>query len=321
MKIVVLDAGTLGFGNSEWDAIRATAEEFQCFHATAHAADIVIERCRDADCILTNKVPLTAEIISALPKLKLISTLATGYNIIDTQAAKEQNVVVCNVPAYSTAAVAQHTLALIFAMTNQVAEHSESVHHGDWIKSEHFSYWLHELPELEGEIAGIIGWGEIARKVASVLNALGMRIWVHTRSQRDRPDWEGFAFKTLDELCQKARLISIHCPLTPETSNMFDEERMLSMRKDAYLINTARGGIVNESALRSVLRSGHLAGVALDVIEKEPMAADSLLPGLPRLVLTPHLAWASPESRRRLLKITVGNIKAFQNGKPRNEVG
>jgi glycerate dehydrogenase len=321
MKVVVLDAGTLGFPDSEWDLIRATASGFNSYNATDHSPDAVIGRCRDADCVLTNKVPMTAEIISALPNLKLISTLATGYNIIDTKAAAKHGVVVCNVPAYSTAAVAQHTLALIFAMSNKVAEHSESVHRGDWIKSEHFSYWLHELPELDGEIAGIIGWGEIARKVAGVLNALGMRIWVHTRSHRNEPDWEGFAFKDLDELCRESKLISIHCPLTPETKDMFSEERLLAMRKDAYLINTARGGIVDESALASVLKSGHLSGVALDVIEKEPMPAENSLQGLPRLLLTPHLAWASPESRRRLLKITAANIVAFKKGHPRNEVG
>lgn len=320
MKIVVLDAGTLGFPDSEWDEIRATAEDFQSYHSTDHNRDSVIERCHKADCILTNKVPLSAEILAALPDLKLISTLATGYNIIDTKAAAKHGIVVCNVPAYSTAAVAQHTLALIFAMTNKVAEHSDSVHQGDWVKSEHFSYWLHELPELDGEVAGIIGWGEIARKVAGVLNALGMRIWVYTRTQRNIPDWKGFAFKDLDDLCCEARIISIHCPLTAQTKNMFSKERMLAMREDAYLVNTARGGIVDESALASVLKSGHLSGVALDVIEKEPMSAESLLPGLPRLVVTPHLAWASPESRQRLLKITARNIKSFKKGHPQNEV-
>lgn len=319
-ELVVLDAGTLRFPQENWEPLGNLVDKATLHEDTTRDSDTIVAAVGDAEIVLSNKVPLTREVLKRLPNLKLISVLATGYNIFDLEAAKDQGVTVCNVPAYSTPSVAQHTLALIIGLANQVGSHSASVQGGEWVRSPLFSYWLHEFPEFAGKTVGLVGWGDIGRQVGTVLNALGMKVQVHTRTERNAPDWEGFRFVDLDTLTQTSDVISLHCPLTEQTKNLFDEKRLRRMKPKAYLINTARGGLIDETALARVLREGHLGGAGLDVLEQEPMKQGHPLIGTPRLRITPHIAWATTESRQRLLDASVENVRRFLAGNPQNVV-
>lgn len=319
-EMVVLDAGTLRFPQEKWEPLGNLVDKMTLLEDTPRDVDTIVGAIGNAEIVLSNKVPLSREVLERLPNLKLISVLATGYNIFDLEAARENGVTICNVPAYSTPSVAQHTLALIIGLANQVGSHSASVQGGEWVRSSLFSYWLHEFPEFAGKTAGLVGWGDIGRQVGTVLNALGMKVQVHTRTEKNAPEWEGFRFVDLDTLTETSDVISLHCPLTDQTRNMFDEARLRKMKSSAFLINTARGGLIDESALAKVLREGHLGGAGLDVLEQEPMIQGHPLIGTPRLRITPHIAWATTESRQRLLDASVENVRSFLTGKPRNVV-
>ncbi len=316
----MLDAGTLRFPQEKWESLGSLVDKMTLHENTARDTASIVAAVGDAEMVLSNKVPMSRAVLERLPKLKLISVLATGYNIFDLEAARERGVTICNVPAYSSPSVAQHTLALMIGLANQVGSHSASVQGGEWVRSPLFSYWLHEFPEFSGKTAGLIGWGDIGLQVGTVLNALGMKVQVHTRTERNAPDWEGFRFVDLDTLTETSDVISLHCPLTEQTKNMFDEKRLRQMKPDAYLINTARGGLIDETALAKVLREGHLSGAGLDVLEQEPMIQGHPLIGTPRLRITPHIAWATIESRQRLLDASVENVRRFLAGKPQNVV-
>ncbi len=319
MKLVVLDGETLALERDEWSAL-AGLGEVVWFEHTPHEPTTIVEHCAGADVVLTNKVPFSRDVLRQLPDLKLISILATGFNIIDLNAAADQGITVCNVPAYSTDAVAQHTLALILHATNHVALHAESVRAGDWIGRRQFWYYKAVPVELCELTIGLIGFGSIGRRVGEILQPLGPRILAHQRTPRDAPDWPRFAFASQEEILRQADIVSLHCPLTPETKQMIDGEAIARMRPGARLVNTARGGLVDEEALAENLRSGHLGGAWLDVVEEEPMQADNPLRTAPRCFITPHIAWASLRARRRLLQETIDNIAAFQKGSPRNAV-
>lgn len=322
MKIAILDAGTFYFEDeSPWAPLKELGEVVIYNHTRHSDADQIAERCQGCDVVLTNKVPISAETLAQLPDLKLISVLATGHNIVDSKAAREQGIPVCNAPSYSTQSVAQHTLALILELCNHVGLHTQSVHTGDWVRSTEFCYWKKPLVELTGATVGFIGWGEIGSRVGELVRALGANVIAYTRSRSGGPDWpDGFRWVELDELFTTSDVISLHCPLTPENKGLVNTARLTSMKPTAYLVNTARGPLIDEAALSEALAKGVIAGAALDVVSSEPMAADNPLLGAPNCYITPHVAWSSLPARMKLLEITIANLRAFQAGEAQNVV-
>ncbi len=310
IRLVALDAETLDLPDTAWQAIQSEGELILHDH-TPYEEEVILERCAGAQVVLSNKVPLMRPVLQQLPDLKLICVLATGTNNVDLEAAGELGIEVRNVPAYSTVSVAQHALALLLELTNRTGHYSHSVHQGDWTRSRQFCYWHHQIPELSGKTAGMVGFGQIGRATAAVFHALGMRILANTRTPRNEPDWEGFAWKSIEEIFEQADVISLHCPLTPENAGFVNADLLARCKPGALLINTARGPLVDETALRAALDSGQLAGVGIDVVAEEPMVENHPLLGAPNCIITPHLAWASVEARQRLMDITVENIRSF----------
>ncbi len=313
MKIVVLDGHTLNPGDNPWTALEALGE-LTVYDRTP--PDLVVERARPAGIVLTNKTRLPAGVLAQLPALRFISVLATGFDIVDVRAARARGIPVSNVPVYGTDSVAQHVFALLLALVQRVHEHDEAVHAGEWTRSPDFSFWLHPPLELSGLTMGIIGFGRIGRRVAEIARCFGMRV-VAAGSGRIPEALP--AYVSWQEWCDvfaNADVLSLHCPLTPETTHLVDTARLAWMKPSAYLINTARGGLVEENALACALQEGRLAGAAVDVASVEPITADNPLLRAPNCIITPHLAWASLAARQRLLAGTVDNVKAFLAGAP-----
>lgn len=315
MKIVVLDGYAANPGDLSWDIFKDIAE-LTIYDRTP--PEKVAERIGNADGIFINKIDITKEIIAQCPNLKYVGVMATGYNGVDTKAAREAGITVTNIPAYSTDSVAQHTFALILNFTNHVEEHSISVQNGDWVKCPDFCYWKSPLTELTGKTLGIFGFGSIGQKVASIAHAFGMNVLIHVHSPKSFTGNEKAVSK--EELFKNSDFITLHSPLTTETTNLINKDSLSLMKKTAYVINTARGGLVNEKDLREVLDEGKIAGYAADSVAQEPMNKDSPLLGAKNCVLTPHVAWAPFETRERLFKITIENLKAFISGKSINVV-
>lgn len=316
MKIVCLDGYTAIFSNLNLDSFNHY-EDFHYYDRTN--SDKVIERCKDADIIITNKVPLGKAEIDQLPKLKYITVLATGYNVIDTKYAKEKGILVSNVPAYSTKSVAQHTFAFILEVFSKLTSHCDSVRNGDWTKSKDFCYILSPLEDLAGKTIGIIGYGSIGREVSKIAKAFSMKVKTLKRNRPYETDPE-VDFTDMDDLLHSSDIVSIHCPATPETIGMINEEFLSKMKKNAILINMARGIVANEEHVAEALNNDAIGAYCTDVICKEPMPADCPLLKAKNCFITPHLAWAYNDSRKRLLEITRDNIDAFINGKPINIV-
>ena len=316
MSIVVLDSYTTNPGDLSWEPLSVLAP---CTVWDRTAPAEVIARLADAEIVLTNKTPLAAETLAALPKLRLISVLATGVNVVDVAAAKAQGITVCNVPAYSTPGVAQAVFALLLELTNRTGHHSDSVHAGRWSAGPDFSYWDGTLVELAGLTLGVVGYGAIGSAVAAVGRAFGMQILGNRRSAQG-PIPEGGEFVTLDRLFQESDVVTLHCPLTPQTAGLVDAARLAQMKPTAYLINTARGPLVQESHLLDALQAGRLAGAGLDVLSVEPPAPDHPLLRAPNCVITPHIAWATRAARQRLIAQSAANIAAFLGGAPVNVV-
>ena len=316
MKITVLDGHAANPGDVSWGEIQALADSFSLYERTPQ--DLVVSRIADSDAILLNKIKITKDIVDACPLLRYIGVLATGYNVIDIAACHEKGITVTNIPAYSTDAVAQHVFALMLAFTNRVAEHSASVHAGDWIKNPDFCYWLKPLTELSGKTLGIYGFGSIGRKVAQIAHAFGMRVIVHVHTEKSFTGGEETV--STETLFAQSDFLTLHAPLTAETSGILNEEHLALLKPTAYVINTARGGLADESAVRAALESGALAGYAADVVSEEPMVPSNPLYKAPRCILTPHVAWAPKETRERLLGIAAANIRAFLAGTPQNVV-
>jgi glycerate dehydrogenase len=273
------------------------------------------ERIKDAEIILLNKTPMNAAAFEAAPKLKLISVLATGYNVIDIEAAKAHGVRVCNAGSYSTNAVAQMTFALLLEATQQVGSHDAAVQAGQWSRSKDFCFWNRPLMELAGKTMGLVGFGSIAQAVAKVAEAFGMRVIYNTRRSHDDP-----RYVSLDTLLRDSDIVSLHCPQTAENLKMINPDTLGRMKDGAILINTARGGLVDEEAVRAALETGKLAFYAADVVSKEPIATDNPLLGAKNCYLTPHIAWAPKETRQRLHAINEENIRAFLAGTPQNVI-
>jgi glycerate dehydrogenase len=316
MQIVILDGYTANPGDLSWAELEALGPCTVFDHTEAEA---VISRIGAAEIVLTNKTPLPADVLAALPHLKLISVLGTGFNVVDVAAAKDRGITVCNVPAYSTPGVAQAVFALLLELTNRTGHHNRTVHEGRWSASKQFCYWDGTLQELAGLTLGIVGYGEIGAAVARVGRAFGMNILANRRSGAGTIA-EGGAFVDLDRLFGESDVVSLHCPLTADTEHLVNAIRLAQMKPTTYLINTARGGLVQEADLAAALNAGHLAGAGLDVLSVEPPPADNPLLTAKNCVITPHIAWATRAARRRLLTLSAANIAAFLAGTPQHVV-
>jgi len=317
MNLVVLDGYTLNPGDNPWDRVAAFGN-FTVYDRTP--ADLVVERSRGARVLLTNKTPLSAATIAALPELELICVLATGFNVIDIEAARLRGIPVVNVPEYGSFSVAQHTIALLLELTNRVALYDAVVQRGEWSKSRDFTLMTEPLSELCGQKLGIVGLGRIGARVAAVANALGMEILAY--NPRSRLELPGIpvTWLELDELFRQADVVSLHCPLTAENQGLVHAGRLSIMKPHALLINTARGPLIREADLVQALQEGTIGGAALDVAAREPIPSDSPLLGLKNCLITPHIAWATLAARRRLMATTAENIAAFLAGAPQNVV-
>lgn len=316
MKIVALDGRPLNPGDLSWEGL-ATFGIYQIYDYTAK--DQIVEHAKDADILLVNKTVIGEDELSQLPKLQCICVTATGYNNIDLSAARERGIPVCNAVGYSTDSVAQHVFALLLALTNKIYQHHISVQAGEWQRNNDFSYTLSPIPELAGKTFGIYGFGRIGQRVADLAEAFGMRILAtHKHPERDaRP---GVTFVTLEELFANSDAISLHAPLSDANREIINTALLQRMKPTAYLINTGRGGLIQEADLKRALQEGRLAGAALDVLSVEPPREGNLLTTAPNCIITPHLAWASQESRQRLMDITLQNIQAFIDSAPKNVV-
>ena len=316
MKIVVLDSYGMNPGDLSWDALKELGE-VTIYDRTSE--DEVYQRCSDADIVLTNKVVFDADTIWKLPNLKYIGVLATGYNIVDTVAACDNDIVVTNVPAYSTDSVAQLTFAHILSIANRVEHYAIENRNGRWSNNPDFVYWDTPLMELSGKTLGIVGLGLIGMKVAKMALCFGMDVFaVTSKHRKDLP--EGIQKTTLDGLLATSDILSLHCPLKRETREMINATTLAKMKRGAILINTGRGPLVNENDVAEALKSGQLGAYGTDVMCQEPPSADNPLFSAPNFYSTPHIAWATFEARQRLMKTVVDNVKAFIEGKPVNVV-
>ena len=315
MKIVILDAYAANPGDLSWDEFAALGE-LTVYDRTAQ--EDAAARIGDAEVVFINKVRLTDEIFAARPNLKLVSILATGYNIVDLAAARRRGITVCNVPGYSTRAVVQMTFALLLEICQQVGLHSGAVHTGRWQTCPDFCFWDRPLIELDGKTMGIVGYGAIGSAVGTVAQALGMKLLVTARHEKPVP--EGARFVSPPELLAQSDVVSLHCPQTAENARMIDAGALAQMKDGAILLNTARGGLLDEQAVADALRSGKLLAAGMDVVSAEPIRADNPLLTAPNCFLTPHIAWAPLETRRRLQAISAENLRAFLAGKPQNVV-
>jgi glycerate dehydrogenase len=315
MKVVVLDGFTLNPGDLSWDAIKKSGE---CTIYDRTSPDKTVERAKDAEAIFTNKVVLNKQIIEQLPKLRFIGVLATGFNVVDTVAAKNAGIVVCNIPAYSTQSVAQLVFSHILHFSQNISAHAQSVSQGEWAKSIDFAYWLTPQTELANKTLGIIGFGQIGQAVAQIGLAFGMKVLFNNRSKKTT---ELDATQVnLETLLRESDFISINCPLTEENKGFINKTTIDNMKPSAFLINTGRGPLINEQDLADALNAGRIAGAGLDVLSVEPAQADNPLPKAKNCCITPHIAWATLEARQRLMKIAANNLIAFINGEPINVV-
>lgn len=313
MKLTVLDGYALNPGDLSWDSFTKYAD-VTVFERTPQ--ELAVEHIGNSDAILLNKVKITSDILSKCTNLKYIGVLATGYNVIDVDAVKKAGICATFIPDYSTNAVAQHVFALITYFTNHVAVHNESVINGDWTKNPDFCYWKKPLIELCGKTLGILGYGKIGRQTAKIAEAFGMNVIVCPH--KITPEIENFV--NFDSLLKKSNFISLHVPLTEETEEIIDSSAISKMKDGAYIINTARGGLINENDMRAALDSGKIGGYAADVLLHEPMNSDCPLLNAPNCVLTPHIAWAPPETRARLLKIALENFANYLEGNVQNSI-
>ncbi len=316
MKIVVLDGYTSNPGDLSWGDLEALGD-CQVYDRTPDSG--VVERGRDAEVILTNKAPLRAETLAALPALRYIGVLATGYNMVDVAAARARGILVCNVPEYSTSNVAQAVFALLLELAHRTGHHAQTVRDGKWSACPDFCYWDFPLLELQGLTLGAVGYGQIGAAVGRIARAFGMKVLAFRRHPPDRVD-EEVRFVDLDTLFRESDVLSLHCPLTADNQGMIDARRLAQMKPSALLINTSRGGLVNERDLATALNEDRLAGAGLDVLSVEPPPATNPLLTARNCIVTPHIAWATRNARERLLRVTVENIQAWKAGRPRNLV-
>lgn len=315
MKIVVLDGYTLNPGDLSWDGIKKLGD---CTIYDRTPPEKTVERAQNAEAVFTNKVVFNREVIGQLPDLRFIGVLATGYNVVDLEAATEAGIVVTNIPAYSTASVAQMVFSHMLHIVQNVSKHADSVKKGEWANSIDFSYHLTPQTELAGKTLGIIGFGQIGQAVAKIGLAFGMNILFNNRSKKETN--LNARQVDLDTLLAESDFISINCPLTDENAGFINKAAISKMKTSAILINTGRGALINEEDLAEALNNGRIAGAGLDVLSTEPPSPDNPLLSAKNCNITPHIAWATTEARERLMKIAAENLKAFLEGKPQNKV-
>lgn len=315
MKITVLDGHTLNPGDLSWDKL-SDLGNLTVYDRTEEKD--ILKRASNSEIILTNKTPLFTDAIKQLPDLKYIGVLATGYNIVDVETAKKHGIIVTNVPAYSTRSVAQMTFAHILNLAQRTACHSASVKAGDWSRSEHFCYWKHPLLELSGMTLGILGFGQIGQAVFELAKAFGMKTIASSRSPKK--EFGDVDFVDINSLFKNSDILTLHCPLTHETEKIVNKKRIALMKKSAFIINTARGQLIDEKALAEALNNGTIAGAGLDVLSSEPPEENNPLLSAKNCFITPHIAWASKASRQRLMDTAIENVEAFIKGSPQNKV-
>ncbi len=317
MKIVVLDGKSLAADDLNYDVFKSFGE-VTVYDGTP--ASLTAERIGDAEVILTNKVVIDRTVLESCSKLNLILVMATGYNVIDLEACSQKGVVVCNIPAYSTNAVAQYVFASILNYCNRIYEHNESVKRGDWISSDSFSYHIAPLYEIANKTIGVIGFGAIGKAVCKIAKAFNMNVLVYSRTMYPQFQDEKLTFVDLETLLKNSDFVSLHCPLTPKTEKLLGDEQFDLMKDSAMLINSSRGPVIDEEALARALKNKKIAYAALDVLCSEPMSKDCPLRDIPNLSITPHIAWAPLETRQRLMDIAVNNLKGFLEGYLQNVV-
>ena len=317
MKIVVLDGYTLNPGDISWEGMEAFGE-VTVYDRTK--AEDVVERIGDAEVVYTNKTPITKETMDACPGMKFIGVLATGYNIVDVAAAKEKGIPVSNIPTYGTAAVSQFAIALLLELCHHIGEHSDAVKAGEWTSNPDWCFWKYPLVELAGKNMGIIGFGRIGQDTGKIAQALGMKVLAYGAFKRPELESDTCKYVDLDTLLAQSDVISLHCPLFPDTEGIINKDTIAKMKDGVMIINDSRGPLIVEQDLRDALDSGKVAGAALDVVSTEPIQMDNPLLGAKNVILTPHIAWAPKESRQRLMDIAVDNLKCYVDGKPQNVV-
>lgn len=322
MKIVVLDGYILNPGDLTWEGLERLGDTLVYDRTSYDPSDIdlIIERSKDAEAILINKTPITRELLDNLPNLKYIGVLATGYNVVDVEAAKEKGIVVTNIPTYGTDAVTQMVFALLLELTNHVAEHNKAVKEGQWSAKPDWCFWNKPLMELSGKTIGIIGYGRIGQSVGQVARAFGMRVLANANRPRRELENENMKYVELDELYKLSDVISLHCPLTEDTKGMINKDSISKMKDGVIIINTSRGPLIVEEDLAVALDSGKVKGAGLDVVNVEPIELDNPLLKQDNCIITPHIAWAPLETRARLMNIAIDNLKAFMDNDPINMV-
>ncbi len=316
-RIVVLDGHTLNPGDNPWDPVEELGE-LTVYDRTP--PDLVVDRALPAEVVLTNKTRLPGSVLERLPQCRFISVLATGYDVVDLAAAQKKGVPVSNVPVYGTDSVAQFVLALLLNLIHRPALHDQMVRDGEWRRRGDFSFWVTRLMELTGKKMGIVGYGRIGRRVGEVAHAMGMQVMAHDVVKTSPPDFQPFSWNSLEEIFSQADAVTLHCPLTADNVGLVNRRLLQLMQPTAFLINTARGPLVNPDDLIDALDQGMLAGASLDVAPTEPIPDDSPLLRAKNLVLTPHMAWATQDARKRLMRTTADNIAAFLAGQPINVV-
>lgn len=317
LRLVVLDGYALNPGDLSWGGLPAGVG---CRVFDRTVPDELYERAKDAEMLLTNKTPLTSDVLKSLPLLKYIGVLATGYDVVDVEQAERQNIVVTNVPAYGTNSVAQLVFALILELCNHVGQHSDAVRSGVWSRSLDWSFWQTPLAELNGKTIGIVGYGRIGQAVGRIAQAFGMEVVV-TSGRPPAEQTNGVRWATADDVFAQSDIVSLHCPLNASTMGMVHAERLARMKKEAFLINTSRGGLIVEQELADALNSERIAGAGLDVLSTEPPEESNPLLRAKHCIVTPHLAWATREARGRLMSIALSNVAAWLAGQPQNVVG
>jgi glycerate dehydrogenase len=317
VKIVVFDGHALNPGDLSWDALRAIGE-LQVFDRTAD--DQIVARAHDAEIVLTMRTHLPAQILLQLRKTRYVGVLFTGYDVVDVKAARELKIVVANVPTYATASTAEFAFALLLELCHHVGLHSEATRAGEWSRSTDFSFWKAPLVELAGKTMGIIGLGRIGRRVGEIALGFEMHVIASDEVRSSAPNWPNFRWYEVDELLSQADVVSLHCPLLPQTRGMINSKSLATMKPNAFLINASRGGLVIEQDLADALNHDRLAGAAVDVLSSEPPASDNPLLRAKNCIVTPHIAWATREARTRLLDTAIANVRAFLEGHPVNVV-
>lgn len=318
-KAVILEADSINPGDLSWEPVESVCD-LTVYGQTDEQSKW--DRIKDSEIVLTNKILIDEEVFRRFPSIRYVGVCATGYNVVDLEAAKRRGIVVTNVPSYSTASVAQHTFALMLDLLSKITLHDRSVKDGGWIRSNSFCYWEAPVDDIEGKVLGICGFGNIGRRVAKIAQAFGMKVIVYTQHPANYISYVGSSlrFADLSSMLSFSDIVTLHCPLTDDTRELIRKKTIDRMKDGAYLINVARGGLVNEQDLADALKSGKLAGAGIDVVSSEPMQPDNPLLTAPNILITPHIAWASRASRKCLIDRIASNVAAWVSGVPQNVV-